>query len=112
MADFETKESAYQEIQEGKFFAVISYISFLCIVTMLVKRDNKFALYHAKQGLVLFILEVAGFILSIIPLLGMVIRTVGFLAALLVSLWCIIQAATGTYNRIYFISDIAEKITI
>ena len=62
-----------QEIREGKFFAVISYVCFLCIITLILKKDNRFALYHAKQGLVLFVLEVVAFILSIIPFLGWLI---------------------------------------
>ena len=76
-----------QEIREGKFFAIISYVSFLCIITLILKRNNKFALYHARQGLVLFVLEVAAFILSIIPLLGWLIGIFGYALFLLVSLW-------------------------
>lgn len=101
-----------KEIQEGKFFAVISYISILCIVTLLVKKENKFALYHAKHGLVLFVLEVASFILSIIPILGWFLRVFGLPLLILVSLWGILQALMGNYNRFPFISDIAEKISI
>ena len=100
------------EIQEGKFFAVISYISFLCIVTLLLKKDNKFALYHAKQGLVLFVFEVACFILTIIPVLGWVIRIFGSVILFLCSLWGILQALSGNYNRFPVISKIADNIIL
>ena len=66
------------QIQEGKFFAIISYLSFFCIISLVLKKDNPFALYHSKQGLVLFVFETAAFILSIIPILGILMRTVGF----------------------------------
>jgi len=101
-----------KEIHEGKFFAMISYISFLCVVAMLLKKDNKFALYHAKQGLVLFVFEVASFILSIIPILGWLIRIFGLVVFGLVSLWGILQALMGNYNRIPLVSDLADKIII
>ncbi len=101
-----------REIQEGKFFAMISYISFLCIVSMVLKKDNKFALYHAKQGLVLFVFEVVSFILSIIPILGWLIRIFGLVIFSLFSLWGILQALMGNYNRFPIISDIADKIVI
>ena len=101
-----------QEIREGKFFAIISYVSFLCIITLVLKRTNRFALYHAKQGLVLFVLEVAAFILSIIPLLGWLIGVFGYAIFLLVSIWGIIQAALGLYCRIPVISEISEKVII
>ncbi|MCX5697557.1 MAG: hypothetical protein NTU54_06305 [Candidatus Omnitrophica bacterium] len=101
-----------KEIQEGRFFAVISYIFFLSILTLLFKKDNKFALYHAKQGLVLFVFEVTGFVLSIIPILSWLIHTVGFALAVIVSVWGLFKAWTGEYGRIILISEIAEKIII
>ena len=101
-----------QEIHEGKFFAIISYVSFLCIITLVLKKNNKFALYHAKQGLVLFVLEVAAFILSIIPLLGWLIGVFGYAIFLLVSIWGIMQAALGIYCRIPVISEISEKVIL
>lgn len=101
-----------KDVQEGKFFAIISYICFLCIVTLVLKKDNKFALYHAKQGLVLFVFEVASFILSIIPFLGWIISRIGVAVFLLISLWGILQALMGIQERIPVISEIADKIII
>jgi len=101
-----------QEIREGKFFAIISYVCFLCVITLLLKKDNKFALFHAKQGLVLFVMEVAAFILSIIPFLGWLIGIFGYALFFLVSLWGIMQATLGTYRRIPFIADISEKVIL
>lgn len=100
-----------KEIQEGKFFALISYISFLCIISLVLKKDNKFALHHAKQGLVLFVFEVACFIISIIPLLAF-IGILGWVAAILVSLWGILEALMGNYSRIPVISKISDKIIL
>ena len=107
-----TKPQDEQEIREGKFFAIISYVSFLCIITLVLKRSNKFALYHARQGLVLFVMEVAAFILSIIPLLGWLIGVFGYALFLLVSIWGIMQAAFGIYCRIPVISEISEKVIL
>ncbi|MFA5093341.1 MAG: hypothetical protein WC543_05315 [Candidatus Omnitrophota bacterium] len=101
-----------QEIREGKFFAIISYVSFLCILTLVLKKDNKFALYHAKQGLVLFVMEVVAFILSIIPLLGWLIGVAGYALFLLVSLWGIMQAALGIYCKLPVITEISEKVIL
>ena len=104
--------SQEKEIHEGKFFAVISYVSFLCIITLILKKDNKFALYHAKQGLVLFVMEVAAFIISIIPFLGWLIGIFGYALFLLVSLWGIMQAAMGVNIRIPVITQISEKVVL
>lgn len=101
-----------EQIREGRFFAIISYVSFLCIITLILKKENKFALYHAKQGLVLFVMEVVAFILSIIPFLGWLIGVFGYALFLLVSLWGIMQSALGIYIRIPVVTEIAEKVII
>ncbi|MDD5595998.1 MAG: hypothetical protein PHY94_07150 [Candidatus Omnitrophica bacterium] len=105
-------ESAHKEIQEGKFFAVISYIAFLSVVTLLLKKHNHFAVYHAKQGLVLFVFEVGCFVLSIIPFLGWIIKTIGIAVFILISLWGILQSAMGNYARLPFVSKISDKISL
>jgi uncharacterized membrane protein len=101
-----------KEIHEGKFFAVISYISFLCIISLLLKRHNHFALYHAKHGLALFVLEVIGFILSVIPVLGWVIKVFSLLIFGLFSLWGILQALHGNHSRMPLISTLADNIIL
>jgi uncharacterized membrane protein len=101
-----------KEIEEGKFFAVISYIAFLCIVSLVLKKDNKFALFHAKQGLVLFVFEVAAFIFSVIPLLGGLIKILGGAVFMLISLWAVLQALMGNYSRIPVVDKIADKIIL
>lgn len=103
---------ALKEIQEGKFFAVISYIIFLCVVTLLLKKHNRFAVYHAKQGLVLFVFEVGCFVLSIIPFLGWIIKTFGIVIFIVISLWGILQAVMGNYVRLPVVSKISDKISL
>jgi uncharacterized membrane protein len=101
-----------QEVKEGKIFAMVAYWFFLCILPLILKKENKFAVFHGKQGLVLFIFLVAGFIFSIIPLLGwMVYRFVLFIY-LLLCLWGTIQALMGNYSRIPIVADIADKISL
>lgn len=101
-----------QEIKEGKVFAMIAYWFFLCILPLILKKDNRFAVYHGKQGLVLFILFVAGFIISIIPFLGPLVFRVVSLLYLLTMLWGTFQALKGRYSRIIFVSDIADNIIL
>jgi uncharacterized membrane protein len=112
MSDSTDNQMQGTEVRDGKFFAVISYISFLCILALLLKKENKFALFHAKQGLVLFVFESCAFIISIIPFLGWILRTIGFAVFFLVSLWGIFMALRGSYVRIPVVSKIAEKIIL
>ncbi len=107
----ETREDN-KEIIEGKIFAVVSYWFFLCILPFILKKDNKFAVFHGKQGLVLFIFLVAGFIFNIIPFLGwLAYRVISFIY-LLFLLWGTINALMGKYYRLPFVSGIADKIIL
>jgi fumarate reductase subunit D len=99
-------------IQEGKFFAAIGYISILCIASLLLKKENKFATFHAKQGLVLVIFEVAASILRIIPVLGDLIFTLVFVVCGILSLVGIVQVLMNSYWEMPVVGDIAEKISI
>lgn len=101
-----------KEVSEGRFFAMIAYVSFLCIISLLLKKDNKFVLFHAKQGLVLFVFEVICFILSILPLVGTIIKGLGILAFTLLSIWGVWQSFRGQCGRIPFISKFSDKISL
>jgi uncharacterized membrane protein len=68
-------QSEQQLIEEGKIFALLAYLGILCLVPLLAKKDNKFAYFHAKQGLVLFIVEVVLFI--VIAIVSVVIGIIG-----------------------------------
>ncbi len=97
-------------IIEGKVFAILSYLSIFCIIPLVFKKDNKFALVHGKQGLVIFIAEVAVFIAHIV--LGMWILRLGTFLLGVMSLIGIFHAVQGCYVRLFFVSDIAEKIIL
>lgn len=62
------------EIEEGKALSIIGYLGILFLVPMLALPNNRFARFHANQGLVLFILWfvlwIAELILDRIPVIG------------------------------------------
>lgn len=78
-------QSEQQIIEDGKIFALLAYLGILCLVPLLAKKDNKFALFHAKQGLVLFITEiVVGIVMMVIfVIVGILGMAIGFIAGIL-----------------------------
>ena len=56
----DTVRSAAQNADTSKLFAGLSYFSFLFVLPYLLKPDDKFATYHAKQGLNLFVAGIIG----------------------------------------------------
>ena len=99
-----------EEILEGKVLAILSYLSILCIVPLVLKKDNAFVLSHGKQGLVIFVGEVAVFVIQIV--LGPWFFSLGSFVFGVMSLLGIIEVLRGHYVKFPFISDIADKITL
>lgn len=46
------------DIESGKVMAILSYIGILCLIPFFAEKNNKYVIYHAKQGLNLFVLEI------------------------------------------------------
>lgn len=101
-----------KEVQDGKVWAILAYLSILCLIPLLMKKDNKFALHHAKQGLIIFIAGIALGILVLIPFIGWVLAPIGSLLLLIISLVGIIQVLQGNYWKCPVIYDISVKIKI
>ena len=104
------------DVQKNKTIAAIAYISILCFVPLLTKKDSPFAQFHAKQGLVLFICEIVWWILSLglvfIPFLGLIIIWLVNLCLVVLSLVGLIRALNGERWKMPILGDWAEKIKI
>ena len=104
------------DVQKNKTIAAIAYISILCFVPLLTKKDSPFAQFHAKQGLVLFICEVIWWILSFglifIPILGLIIIWLVNLCLVVLSLVGLVRALNGERWKMPVLGDWAEKIKI
>lgn len=111
---------------EGKVFAIIAYILGIIgfLIVLLAKRDNKLAMYHAKQSLVLNIaaiiamiaLSIVSLILAFIPVLGALLAAlltlafyIGVIYLLIVG---IINAAKEVMKPLPYIGQYAEKINL
>ncbi|MBN1377290.1 hypothetical protein JW949_03070 [Candidatus Woesearchaeota archaeon] len=104
----ENKKDKIDEVKSGKFWAVMSYIGFLFIFPFSMKRDNKFALFHAGQGMILFISAIINW--ALLWALGwvLILKVVLYLAVLFL-LFCFVKgiqnAVTGKYRRLPLIGD-------
>jgi len=95
-----------KDVEENKVFAAIGYLGILFLVPLLAKKESPFAQAHAKQALVLFIIEVVGWVVFWIPFIGWILAIVVYAIALV----ALIQALMGKYWRIPGVANIAEKL--
>jgi len=110
-------------IAEGKIFGVMAYLSILCLVPIVLfsilrmvpvlsKKINRFAVFHVKQGFVVFLLEVAIVALRLIPILGQIVFAVGSPVLFLLSAVGIFQVLKGNYWKCPVIAEWAEKFRL
>ncbi|HPN96697.1 MAG TPA: hypothetical protein PLK35_02930 [Candidatus Moranbacteria bacterium] len=83
------------DAEKNKGMAILAYIIFF--IPLLAAKDSKFAMYHANQGLVLFLASIIIWIVSgIIPFIGwFIIGPLGSLAIIILAIIGIINAAKG-----------------
>ena len=94
------------ETQENKLLAAISYLLIVSLIMLLVKKDSKFIQFHAKQGLVVFILAVICWFVIWIPVFGWLLN-LGVIVLIVVGF---IKAYSGEYWKMPIVSTFAEKI--
>ena len=97
-----------KDIEENKVIAALSYAWILFLVPLLGKRKSKFAQFHAKQGLVVFILELIGSLLIWFPVFGQLLM----LAFVVISVIGIIKALNGEWWKIPYIYTWSKKINL
>lgn len=97
--------------EESRMAAVLAYIPFLCFVPLMKMRDDKYAFFHARQGLVLFFLEVIAFVFSF-PHLSQLFWTAMIIGCIGAAVAGIMFAMQGRTNKLPIIGDIAERLRV
>lgn len=97
-----------KDIEENKLVAAFGYVWILCLVPLFAKKDSKFAQFHGKQGLILFIVEIVGMLVFWIPVVGWILAIIVIVLAVL----GIVQALQGRYWEMPVIGPWAKKINL
>ncbi|MEI6222687.1 MAG: DUF4870 domain-containing protein [bacterium] len=103
-----TKPVVNDDITENRAITYLSYLGILCLVPLLAKKESPFALFHAKQGLVLTIGWFVGSFLYLFFGLGFLVH----IALLVFSIMGLIQVNNGETNDLPLIGEWAKKINI
>ena len=89
--------------EHERYTAALSYVWILCLYTLLFKKRSAFIQFHAKQGLILFVIELLSFVF--------------FVFAPLVIILCVVMALLGIRAALAgkswpmpVVSDIVKKL--
>ena len=94
--------------QEGRMAAIMAYIPLLCFVPLLSMKDNKEAHFHARQGVLLFLIEVVAAIFLIDGISSFIFKGI-LLIAVALSIVGIYFALQGKNYKLPIIGDLADK---
>jgi len=109
MAKKESKKiSTNPDVETNKNIAALSYIWILCLVPLLGKKNSEFAQFHAKQGLILFIIELIAGLFIWFPFFGQLLM----LLLIVISVIGIIKTYNGEWWKIPFVYEWSKKINL
>ena len=108
--DSDNDETLAEDFQteEGRMAAIMSYIPILCFVPLLNMKENKEARFHARQGVMLFLIELIAAIFLIDGISDFVFKAVLIIAAAL-AVFGIYFALQGKNYKLPIIGDLVQK---
>lgn len=126
MSVFDTKDHTAlydsEDIQKGRFLSVLSYCWIFVLIPVFAAKDNGFARFHRRQGLLLFIIQTVysasisvflGLSKAVLGNAGVIITGVllytGLAALSALSVFGIINAAKGRAKELPYIGNFAER---
>lgn len=116
------EDATREEIEDGRILAAVGYLPALCFVGFAAAPTNRYVQFHARQGLILFGVEIAAWVglwildvsIGLIPFLGLLVTATARLAVglllLAVTIYGVAKGASGTFARIPFLGDGIEKV--
>jgi uncharacterized membrane protein len=104
----EHNDRSRRTTDDARMMAIMSYIPFLCFVPLLNMKHDRNAQFHARQGTILFLIEIVAVLLLIHPVSDFVFRAV-LLIAIAFSIAGIYFGLQGKNHKLPIIGDLAEK---
>lgn len=95
------------ELKNKRTLAALSYLWIFCLIPLLKSKDE-FVQFHAKQGLIIFFIELILSLVGWIPLVGWLASVVVTIVALI----GLIKALNGEKWKIPYIYEWSQKIKI
>ena len=93
---------------EGRLAAVMAYIPYLCFIPLLNMKHNEEARFHARQGVMLFLIELVAF-LFLFERISQFVFTAVLIVAVAFSIAGIYFSLQGKNYRLPIVGDLADK---
>ena len=97
--DEQTPQTPRTSQEDSNLIGILSYFGLLFLIPMLVVKDDSFVQFHAKQGLVLFLFEVATVIFAAVPIIGWIGAPILYIFWIVLSINGIINVVKSNRNN-------------
>ena len=97
---------------EQMLFGVLSYLPILVLIPLLIKKDDDFVHFHAKQGLIMLIVWIAVAIISMVPIVGWILGPLLYVVIAIIALIAIVKVLMGEKWEIPIVCMYADKLNI
>jgi uncharacterized membrane protein len=102
-----------EEVDQSEIaLSTLAYVPVLCLVSVIHPKREDFVLFHTRQGLCLFLLELVSGALFFVPLIGPVLSLTLALACMAIAILAIRTVRRRGRWAIPFLSTISEHINI
>ena len=107
--DKEPDTEAFTPTNEGgiRWLAALAYLPLICLIPLFLNRDDEFIQKHAKQGFILFLIEISAMLMKIDAIWNLIIF-ICLAAAIVGALGIIVRGEV----RIPILSDLADRLNI
>ncbi len=87
---------------------IMSYLGVLCIVPLIVNKDDELVHFHAKQGLVLWVWSVLALLFLQLPGIGKLLFSSSVMAILICSIVGILSVLLGKAWKIPLVNNVSQ----
>lgn len=101
---------SYDPSAKSRFLAMLSYLGVLCLVPMLVNKEDEYVNFHARQGLFLWMWGVLAIFGLYVPVVGRLFFSVSAMLIALLSLIGILSVLLMRAWKFPLIGIWAEKL--
>jgi uncharacterized membrane protein len=107
-----TQSTSSTHANNNTLLGVLSYLGILVIISYFMRKESSFVMFHVKQGLALFGVEIVILVLRwIVPSLGL-IWSIMNLITFVVAIIGIVNVAQGKEKELPVIGDWARGISL
>ena len=100
-----------EEKKDKKIDAItlLSYLGILFLVPLFLKKNDDFAIFHARQGFILFVGEIIASFLMFIPVIGWAIGDLIWLGCVVLSIIGLLNVIANKKEPLPIIGQYADK---